>query len=162
MFKTLVSNICIPVTVNTIGGGAFEGCPVFQIIDIPHQAEVRYHVFNNCHLLSTTLEAHGGPDYMKGHFDELPIHQTCYKFNDTTAINAIINHFHSLQDNDPEVLVLFSTITGSKKSVILKEPPSLPDVNGSPVGLIAVISFTKLLNLPIPPCLEKSLEYKVA
>ena len=35
----------------------------------------------------------------------------------------------------------------------------LTDVNGSPVGLIAVISFPKLLNLPIPPCLEKSLGY---
>jgi hypothetical protein len=41
---------------------------------------------------------------MKGRFDELPIHQTCYNFNNTTSSVDIINYFYSLQDNDPALL----------------------------------------------------------
>jgi hypothetical protein len=44
---------------------------------------------------------------MKGHFDTLPIHQTCYNFNnDTTHADndSIINYIYSLQDNDPALL----------------------------------------------------------
>ena len=74
-----------------------------QVIDIPHRAEVRPRAFNNCPLLSTTLEEHG-TDFMKGRFNALPIHQSCYKLNDTTAANDIINYFHSIQDNDPALL----------------------------------------------------------
>jgi hypothetical protein len=104
--------INIPATVTKIGERAFENCPVLQVIDIPHQAEVYYddyvdrYVFDGCKLLSTTLEKHG-TDGMKGRFDALPIHQTCYNFNnDTTHAdnNSIINYFHSLQDNDTALL----------------------------------------------------------
>ena len=41
---------------------------------------------------------------MKCHFNALPIHQTCYKLNDTNAANDIMNYFHSIQDNDPDLL----------------------------------------------------------
>ena len=95
--------INIPTTVTTIVWNAFARCPVLQIIDIPHQAVVDPAAFNHCKLLRTTLKAHG-TDCLKGRFDALPIHQACYKFNDTTATNAIINYFHSLQDNDPASL----------------------------------------------------------
>ena len=97
--------INIPTTVTSIHEYAFARCPVLQVIDIPHQAEVDPTAFNNCHLLSTTLEEHGA-DSIKGRFDALPIHQTCYKLNDTTAKNDIIinDYFHSLQDNDPALL----------------------------------------------------------
>ena len=74
-----------------------------QVIDIPRQAEVDPDAFDNCPLLSTTLEEHG-TDCMKGRFDALPIHQTCYKLNNTTSSVDIINYFHSLQDNDPALL----------------------------------------------------------
>ena len=100
---TSLQFINIPTTVTTIKYGAIAWCPVLQVIDIPRQAVVDPDVFNNCKLLSTTLEEHGA-DCIKGRFDELPIHQTCYKFNDTTATNAIINYFQSLQDNDPALL----------------------------------------------------------
>ena len=95
--------INIPTTVTKIDESAFNGCHVLQVIDIPHQAEVHPDAFMNCPLLSTTLEEHG-TDSMKGRFDTLPIHQTCYKLNDTTTTNAIINYIHSLQDNDPALL----------------------------------------------------------
>jgi hypothetical protein len=95
--------INIPTSVTMISEYAFGWCHVLQVIDIPHQAEVYPHNFKNCPLLSTTLEEHGA-DCIKGRFDELPIHQTCYKFNDTTAANDIINYFHSIQDNDPALL----------------------------------------------------------
>jgi hypothetical protein len=44
---------------------------------------------------------------VEGRFDELPIHQTCYKFNYNTSQaenDVIINYFHSLQDNDPALI----------------------------------------------------------
>jgi hypothetical protein len=41
---------------------------------------------------------------MKGRFNALPIHQACYKLNDTTVANDIKNYFHSIQDNDPALL----------------------------------------------------------
>jgi hypothetical protein len=74
-----------------------------QVIDIPHQAEVHPDAFMNCPLLSTTLEEHG-TDCMKGRFNALPIHQSCYKLNNNTVANDIINYFHSLQENDPALL----------------------------------------------------------
>ena len=97
--------INIPTTVTTIGWNAFDSCHILQIIDIPHQAIVRPRAFDYCHLLSTILEDHG-PDYIKGRFDALPIHQTCYKLNNNTsqANNDMINYFYSLQDNDPALL----------------------------------------------------------
>ena len=105
--------INIPTTVTKIDESAFNGCHVLQVIDISHQAEVRYdHVFGivvnptafkNCHLLSTTLEEHG-TDCLKGRLDELPIHQTCYKVNKDTSSVDIINSLQSLQRNDPALL----------------------------------------------------------
>ena len=77
-----------------------------QVIDIPHQSVVDPDTFEDYKLLSTTLEEHGA-DGMKGRFDALPIHQSCYKLNDTTnqADNDIIvNYFHSLQHNDPATI----------------------------------------------------------
>jgi hypothetical protein len=74
-----------------------------QIIDIPRQAEVRPDAFDDCPLLSTTLEEHGA-DSMKGRFDALPIHQSCYKVNNNTSSVDIINYFHSIQDNGPALL----------------------------------------------------------
>ena len=126
MFKTQVSNICrtfihpnnqalyiLSVYILTIHQHPnnshnnrrtfFALCPVLQVIDIPHQAEGHPDAFNDCKLLSTILEEHG-TDCIKGRFDELSIHQTCYNFKDTTAINSIIDYFHSLQDNDPDLL----------------------------------------------------------
>jgi hypothetical protein len=44
---------------------------------------------------------------MKGRFDELPIHQSCYNLNNNTssANDIIINdYFHAQQDNDPALL----------------------------------------------------------
>ena len=95
--------INIPTTVTTIKYGAIAWCPVLQVIDIPRQAEVDPHAFEDCHLLNRILEEHG-TDSMKGRFDALPIHQTCYKPNDTIATNDMINYFHSLQDNEPALL----------------------------------------------------------
>ena len=77
-----------------------------QIIYIPHQAEVDPNAFIICPLLSTTLEEHGA-DCMNSRFDELPIHQTCYKLNNNTNHtndDIIIIYFYSLQDNDPALL----------------------------------------------------------
>ena len=74
-----------------------------RIVDIPRQAIVNPTAFKNCHLLSTTLEEHG-TDCLKGRFDALPIHQSCYKLNNTTSSVDIINYIHSLQDNDPDLL----------------------------------------------------------
>jgi hypothetical protein len=100
---TSLQFINIPTTVTTIKYGAIAWCPVLQIIDIPHQAEVDPRAFDTCPLLRTTLEEHGA-DSIKGRFDALPIHQACYKPNDTIATNDMINYFHSLQDNDPALL----------------------------------------------------------
>ena len=101
---TSLQFINIPTTVTTIDEyGAFEGCPVLQVIDIPRQAAVNPNTFYDCKLLSTTLEEHG-TDRIKDRFDALPIHQTCYKLNNNTAANDIINYFHSIQDNDPALL----------------------------------------------------------
>ena len=97
--------INIPTSVIKIERGAFARCLVLQIIDIPHQAEVDPDAFDTCPLLQRTLEAHG-TDCMKGRFDALPIHHTCYNFNKNTSQadnNTIINYFHSLQDNDPSL-----------------------------------------------------------
>ena len=78
-----------------------------QVIDIPHQAVVDPDTFEDCKLLSMILEEHGA-ESMKGRFNALPIHQTCYKFNDTTSQadnDTIINYFQqSLQDNDPATI----------------------------------------------------------
>jgi hypothetical protein len=98
--------INIPTTVTTIYREAFLGCSVLQVIDIPIQAVVHPDAFHSCPLLSTTLDEHG-TDCMKGRFDALPIHQTCYKLNNNTisANDDIINdYFNSLQDNDPDLL----------------------------------------------------------
>jgi hypothetical protein len=100
---TLLQSINIPTTVTTIHEYAFERCPVLQVIDIPRQAIVNPTAFKNCHLLSTTLEEHG-TDCLKGRFDALPIHQPCYKLNNTTSSVDIINYFCSLQDNDQALL----------------------------------------------------------
>ena len=99
---TALQFINIPTTVTYIDEGAFGSCLLLQVIDIPHQAEVDPHAFKNCPLLSTTLEEHGA-DSMKGRFDALPIHQTCY-YNKNTSSVDIINSFQSLQDNDPALL----------------------------------------------------------
>ena len=99
--------INIPTTVTKIYGHAFVGCHVLQVIDISHQAVshhwARYNIFKNCHLLSTTLKEYG-KDCMKGRFDELPIHQACYKLNKDTSSVDIINSLQSLQHNDPALL----------------------------------------------------------
>jgi hypothetical protein len=95
--------INIPTTVTTINAFAFWECPVLQVIDIPHQAVVDPAAFDDCPLLRTTLEEHGA-DCMKDRFDELPIHQICYKFNNNTSSVDIINTFQSLQHNDPDLL----------------------------------------------------------
>ena len=95
--------INIPTTVTAIHRSAFAWCPVLQVIDIPRQAAVRPRAFDTCPLLSTTLEEHS-TDCIKGRFDALPIHQSCYKLNDATTTNAIINYIHSIQDNDPTLL----------------------------------------------------------
>ena len=96
--------INIPTTVTSIELHAFYKCRVLQVINIPHQAEVDPDAFKNCPLLRWTLEEHG-TDSMKGRFDTLAIHQTCYKLNNTTATNDIINNYlQSLQDNDPALL----------------------------------------------------------
>jgi hypothetical protein len=95
--------INIPTTVTTIHRFAFYWCHVLQVIDIPRQAEVAPDAFKNCHLLSTTLEEHGA-DCMKGRFNALPIHQSCYKLNNNTSSVDIINYFQSRQDNDPTLL----------------------------------------------------------
>jgi hypothetical protein len=100
---TSLQFINIPTTVTYIGEYVFAKCRVLQVIDIPHQAVVGALVFEDCHLLRTTLDEHG-TDFMKGRFNALPIHQSCYKLNDTTAANDIINYFHSIQDNDPALL----------------------------------------------------------
>jgi hypothetical protein len=104
---TSLQFINIPTTVTTIGELSFAWCPVLQIIDIPRQAEVHPDAFFSCNLLITILEEHG-TDSMKGRFDELPIHQTCYNFNNNAnhANYNIINYFYSLQDNDPALLQL--------------------------------------------------------
>jgi hypothetical protein len=97
--------INIPTTVTYIDENAFGWCYVLQVIDIPLQAVVDPDAFENSHLLSTTLEAHG-TNCMKGRFDALPIHQACYNFNNNAnhANYNIINYFYSLQDNDPTLL----------------------------------------------------------
>ena len=104
---TSLQFINIPTTVTTIENHAFDWCHVLQVIDIPHQAVVDPDTFEDCKLLSMILEEHGA-ESMKGRFDALPIHQTCYKFNDTTSQadnDTIINYFQqSLQDNDPATI----------------------------------------------------------
>jgi hypothetical protein len=104
---TSLQFINIPTTVTTINIGAFVGCPVLQVIDIPPQAVVHPDAFKHSHLLSRILEEHG-TDCMKGRFDALPIHQTCYNFNNNTNHanddDSIVNYFLSLQDNDPALL----------------------------------------------------------
>jgi hypothetical protein len=102
---TSLQCISIPTTVTAIEIGAFAKCHVLQIIDIPRQAEVNPDAFEHCPLLNRALEE-CGTDCIQGRFDALPIHQTCYNFNnDTTNANdAIINYFHSLQDNDQDLL----------------------------------------------------------
>jgi hypothetical protein len=80
-----------------------------QVIDNPHKTEVESDAFFDCPLLSTILEEHGtvASDRMRGRFDELPIHQTCYNLNNNTSQadnDSIINYFQSLQDNDPALL----------------------------------------------------------
>ena len=104
---TSLQFINIPTTITTINAFAFDSCLVLQVIDISHQAVsyywVSYNIFNNCHLLSTTLEEYG-KDCMKGRFDELPIHQACYKLNEDTSSVDIINSLQSLQRNDPALL----------------------------------------------------------
>ena len=100
---TSLQFINIPTTVTTIDEYAFYRCLLLQVIDIPIQAEVRPRAFNDCPLLSTTLEEHG-TDCMKGRYDALPIHQTCYNYNKNTSSVDIINSYQSLQDNDPALL----------------------------------------------------------
>jgi hypothetical protein len=95
---TSLQFINIPTTVTSIYRYAFAKCRVLHVIDIPRQAEVDPHAFKDCRLLITTLEEHG-TDSIKGRFDALPIHQACYKFNNTNSSVDIINYFHSLQDN---------------------------------------------------------------
>ena len=99
--------INIPTTVIKIEWSAFARCPVLQVIDIPRQAEVDPHAFEYCQLLQRTLQLHD-TDSMKGRFDALAIHHTCYNFNKNTnhanGDDSIVNYFQSLQHNDPALL----------------------------------------------------------
>ena len=67
---TSLQFINIPTTITTI--------EYLQVIVISQQVRLDRNAFKNCPLLSTILEEHG-TDYMKGRFDDLPIHQSCYK-----------------------------------------------------------------------------------
>jgi hypothetical protein len=60
---------------------------------------------------------------MKGRFDTLSIHQTCYKLNNNTSSVDIINSFHSLRDNDPALLQV--DIMGMTPLYILCANPSV-------------------------------------
>ena len=80
----IITFINIPTAVTAIHVYAFARCRVLQVIDVPHRAVVDPNAFKLCRLLQGTLTENGA-DCIKGRFDELPIHQLCYKFNNSTV-----------------------------------------------------------------------------